>query len=105
MKECVVRVKGFGLLMLAIFCLPASAVVFATGALVAPASQIIESPQLESEINRIAKNVSGTVGVAAMHLESGRLFLYNGQDHFPMASTYKLPIAVQGGSGAWCTKS
>jgi beta-lactamase class A len=55
----------------------------------------ISVPELEAELGRISKLVSGTVGVAALHLESGRLVTYNGATHFPMASTYKVPIAVQ----------
>jgi beta-lactamase class A len=35
------------------------------------------------------------MGVAAVHLESGRSAFFNGDEPFPMASTYKVPIAVE----------
>ena len=50
---------------------------------------------LGAEIERLAEASLGTVGVAAIHLESGRGVLLNGDDQFPMASTYKVPIAVE----------
>lgn len=52
-------------------------------------------PLLEREIGRLAVLSGGTVGVAAIHMESGRAVYYNGNELFPMASTYKVPIAVQ----------
>ena len=51
--------------------------------------------KLEREIERLAKNSGGTVGVTAVHLESGRRVSLNRQERFPMASTFKVPIAVQ----------
>jgi beta-lactamase class A len=52
-------------------------------------------PRLEKEIARIAGTVDGDVGVAALHLESGRRVAYRADVRFPMASVYKIPIAVQ----------
>jgi len=51
--------------------------------------------RLEREINRAAKLAGGTVGVSAMHIESGRRISFQAQERFPMASAYKIPIAVQ----------
>ncbi len=51
--------------------------------------------RLLSEIERLAKQSGGTVGVAAYHLESARGVWLNEGERFPMASTYKVPIAVQ----------
>jgi|DewCreStandDraft_5_1066085.scaffolds.fasta_scaffold00077_20 beta-lactamase class A len=51
--------------------------------------------RLEREIARLARIAGGVVGVAALHLESGRRVALNGAERFPMASTYKVPIAVQ----------
>jgi len=48
----------------------------------------------EAEIARIAGYAQGTVGVAALHLESGRAIAHNAGEMFPMASTVKVPIAV-----------
>jgi beta-lactamase class A len=51
--------------------------------------------RLQGEFARAAKSVGGTLGVSAVHFESGRRIAFNGHERFPMASTYKIPIAVQ----------
>ena len=51
--------------------------------------------RLGSEIERLAQGSLGTVGVAVYHLESGRGLTLNGGERFPMASTYKVPMAVE----------
>lgn len=51
--------------------------------------------RLEREMARLAKVGGGTVGVTAIHIETGRRVSLNGKDRFPMASTVKVPIAVQ----------
>ncbi|HLG16728.1 MAG TPA: class A beta-lactamase [Blastocatellia bacterium] len=51
--------------------------------------------RLEREIARLAKAAGGPVGVAAIHLETGRRASLNGSERFPMASTFKVPVAVQ----------
>jgi beta-lactamase class A len=51
--------------------------------------------RLEQELARIARTVSGDVGVAALHLERDMLATYRADVRFPMASVYKIPIAVQ----------
>lgn len=51
--------------------------------------------RLERELTRLAKAAGGTVGVSAVHVESGRRVSLNPAERFPMASTYKVPIAVQ----------
>lgn len=50
---------------------------------------------LEQEIQRAAKLAGGVVGVSALHLETGTRIGFNAQERFPMASVYKIPIAVQ----------
>ena len=50
---------------------------------------------LAAEVARLAEAARGTVGVAAYHLETERGFTLNGDQRFPMASTYKVPIAVR----------
>ena len=52
-------------------------------------------PRLERELARLAMVSGGTMGVAAIHIESGRSAFLNPDETFPMASTYKVPIAVQ----------
>lgn len=51
--------------------------------------------RLEREIARLATVAGGTVGAGVLHLETGRRVTLNGAERFPMASTYKVPIAVQ----------
>lgn len=51
--------------------------------------------RMETEVARLSQLSGGVLGVAAIHVESGKRFSQNGQLHFPMASAYKIPIAVQ----------
>jgi len=51
--------------------------------------------RLVAEWERLEPLSGGTLGVAAIHLESGRQAYWNADEPFPMASTYKVPIAVQ----------
>ncbi|WP_338868949.1 class A beta-lactamase [Spirosoma sp. SC4-14] len=55
----------------------------------------IATQRLQQELERIATLARGKVGICAVHLESGRQVGINLQDHFPMASTVKVAIAVQ----------
>jgi beta-lactamase class A len=62
------------------------------------ASQPANDPalqRLEREIVRLSRVSGGIVGVTAIHLETGRRVSLNGTERFPMASTFKVPIAVQ----------
>lgn len=51
--------------------------------------------RLVAELERIEPLSGGTMGVAAVHLETGREAYLHADEPFPMASTYKVPIAVQ----------
>ena len=51
--------------------------------------------RLEREIARLASSAGGIVGASAIHIESGRRVSVNGDARFPMASVYKIPIAIQ----------
>ena len=51
--------------------------------------------RLEREIARLARGSGGVVGATAIHLQTGRRVSLNGADRFPMASTFKVPLAVQ----------
>ena len=51
--------------------------------------------RLGGEIERLAEAAMGKVGVAVVHLESGRSVFVRGNERFPMASTYKVPMAVE----------
>jgi beta-lactamase class A len=50
---------------------------------------------LETEIGRLSAISGGKVGVGIIHIETGRELFVNGAEPFPMASTYKVPIAVE----------
>ena len=51
--------------------------------------------RLQSELARLSKITNGEVGLSAIHVESGRHVNLNPTTRFPMASTFKVPIAVQ----------
>lgn len=51
--------------------------------------------RLESEIGRLSTISGGKVGVGIVHLETGRELFVNGAEPFPMASTFKVPVAVE----------
>lgn len=51
--------------------------------------------RLEAEIGRLSAISGGKVGVGIIHLETGRELFVNGAEPFPMASTVKVPIAVE----------
>jgi beta-lactamase class A len=63
----------------------------AAGAALRPDSTLAA---LERTIARIAGEAGGTVGVAALHVESGQRVALNADRPFPMQSVYKLPIAI-----------
>jgi beta-lactamase class A len=48
----------------------------------------------EREIARLAAAARGAVGVAALHLETGRALTHDAEERYPMASTVKLPLAL-----------
>lgn len=50
---------------------------------------------IERTLRRIAERAAGLVGITVQQLESGETVSVRGSERFPMASTCKLPIAVQ----------
>jgi beta-lactamase class A len=50
---------------------------------------------LGDAFDRILHSARADVGVALIHVESGALVAMNGERRYPMASVYKLPIAVE----------
>jgi beta-lactamase class A len=48
---------------------------------------------LEQSIKQITQSVPGVFGISTLHLESGQRIEINADQAFPMASSYKLPIA------------
>ena len=76
--------------------------IFSAGPVAAAQTQTTAAPsidaklqKLEREIARLAKVSGGTVGVTAIHVETGRRVSLNRAERFPMASTFKVPVAVQ----------
>lgn len=51
--------------------------------------------RVEQEIARLSETSGGKVGLSAIHVESGKQIIQNGKDFFPMASSYKIPIAIE----------
>ena len=51
--------------------------------------------RLQSDIENIARDAGGTVGVAVRHIETGRELYVNRSERFPMGSTFKITLAVQ----------
>ncbi|MBI4501992.1 MAG: class A beta-lactamase [Gemmatimonadetes bacterium] len=49
---------------------------------------------MERAIENIAGSAAGRVGVSVVHLESGRSAFLNATEAFPMASSYKVAIAI-----------
>ncbi len=91
------------------FALPSFASVPQLEAATAPFPQGLGSPEapshvaaradlglaaLERELGRISEASGGVLGFSAIHLESGREVHLHADQAFPMASTYKVPMAV-----------
>jgi beta-lactamase class A len=49
---------------------------------------------LASDLERIEKESGGTLGAAALLVETGETVAWNGDGHFPMQSVYKAPIGM-----------
>jgi beta-lactamase class A len=58
-----------------------------------PAQQA--EPRLDAALRALEARSGGVLGVAALHLESGRLAGWRAKEHFPMMSVAKLPVAVR----------
>ena len=91
-------------LIIALFTFALTSLIFAEGSTVIVSQTTSAKPPtsagrvdstLEQEIKRFADTSGGIVGVSAVHIETGKRVSLNGQSRFPMASVYKLPIALQ----------
>jgi beta-lactamase class A len=62
-------------------------------------AQTSEAPQgierLRKQIEDVISGVQGEVGVAVKHLETGVGLAVNGEEYFPMASVFKVPVLVE----------
>ncbi len=73
------------------FATAVAALVFVTSVSAADAQLL----RLEHEWERVSQIAGGEVGAGVIHLETGRRISFHGDDRFPMASTFKIPVAVQ----------
>lgn len=58
------------------------------------AATVASAQPLEKRLEKLASRIDGVTGVTAVHIESGRRVSLNGGERFPMASVYKVPIAI-----------
>ena len=70
------------------------AIALAAAALTIPAHAADPPAELEAKLRSIAVEAGGPLGVKVVHLESGRSTGLAARERFPMASVYKLPVAV-----------
>ncbi len=83
---------------LIVFCVLALMVGMSAGLNAQDTTHVGDDPGLKrlvNEIVRLSKPAQGVVGVGAIHLDTGREVYLNKGVGFPMASTYKVPIAVK----------
>ncbi len=79
------------------------ALIYSSGAFllaqeVQPASEITSLPRLERlkrQIETVSRRIRADVGVAIKHLTSGEEMAIKGDEPFPMASVFKIPILVE----------
>ena len=53
-----------------------------------------QQSSIQQTIKEIIKPIPGNIGISALHIESKQRVCINDDQFFPMASTYKLPIAL-----------
>lgn len=51
--------------------------------------------RLQRQVEAFAKSIPGPVGVAIKHVESGQEIRIRGDEKFPMASTFKVPLLLE----------
>jgi beta-lactamase class A len=57
--------------------------------------RLLEDRMLFGRIRAISESIHGPLGVAAIDLKTGRVFVFNAEAEFPAASTIKIPILVE----------
>jgi beta-lactamase class A len=68
---------------------------FAASLAAGPAPAQDAAGPLDRELARIAAAAPAKVGIGVIHAETGTRAFVNGDEWFPMASTYKVPMAVE----------
>lgn len=64
------------------------------GALLNGAAVRADAPALRHELEAIAARCDGKLGIAVIHVESGREVMLHGRELLPLYSVFKLPLAV-----------
>lgn len=59
-----------------------------------PATEIVAPVDVSSALASVSQGLVGYIGVAAQDMDTGKQAFLNGDEPFPMASTYKVAIAV-----------
>jgi beta-lactamase class A len=72
-----------------------SVILFIGACVFAQSGEKTSVARLTDEIERFENITGGSVGVGAIQLKTGKSFYYNENIRYPMASTYKVSIAVQ----------
>ena len=85
----------FAPLMIAVFIALSSLVLAQKSKTGTAVSVDLSKQRIEQEIARLSALSGGLLGVTAIHIESGKRLSQNGSVWFPMASSYKVPIAIQ----------
>lgn len=55
---------------------------------------LMDTVKLYRQVKDIASGIDGTIGVAVLNFKTQQVFSFNGQEHFPMQSVFKFPLAV-----------
>ncbi|MEJ0054614.1 MAG: serine hydrolase [Bacteroidota bacterium] len=55
----------------------------------------VSKDRVVQEITRLSVISGGVLGLSAIHVETGKRISQNEQGSFPMASSYKIPIAIE----------
>ncbi len=85
----------FAPVMIAVFITLSSLVLAQKSKIGTAVSVDLPKQRIEQEIARLSALSGGLLGVTAIHIESGNRLSQNGSVWFPMASSYKVPIAIQ----------
>ncbi|HKD08162.1 MAG TPA: class A beta-lactamase [Bryobacteraceae bacterium] len=64
-------------------------------AAIAAAADDYSVARLQQQVEFVARATDGVVGVSATHIETGRTVSVRGNESFPMASAFKVPVAIQ----------
>lgn len=96
MRHCATRPAETGKVRCSHLALTFTILAFVAGAVSLVASGSPASlDRLQARVARAAAGARGQVGIGIKHLESGLEVYVNGDEPFPMASTFKLPVLVE----------